>query len=174
MAFNETTTISYTPEQVFSGLTNRDFHVYASDAFRADLDEFSVMPSEPAAADTVSVNIQRTVNGEDFAHKLPSAVQRFAKGRVSIEQTEAWSAAADDGARDANATIKVPMVKATATATIKLYPTEDGSGTVVETEGSAKSTIPLVGSKIAQMAEPQVGKLLNGLTKKLDVWLKEH
>ncbi len=174
MAFNETTTISHTPEQVFSGLTSRDFHVYASDAFRADLDEFSVMPSEPAASDTVSLNIQRTVNGEDFAHKLPSAVQRFAKGRVAVEQIEAWSAAADDGARDANATIKVPMAKATATAKIKLYPTEDGSGTVVETEGSVKSTIPLVGSKIAQLAEPQVGKLLNGLTKKLDAWLKEH
>ncbi|MDN5704152.1 MAG: DUF2505 domain-containing protein [Yaniella sp.] len=174
MAFKETTTIPYTPKQVFSGLTNRDFHVYAADAFRADLDEFSVMPHEPTSDDTVSVNIQRTVNGEDFANKLPSAVQRFAKGRVAIEQTEAWSAAADDGARDANATIKVPMAKATATATIKLYPTEDGSGTVVETEGSVKSTIPLMGSKIAQLAEPQVGKFLNGLTKKLEAWLKEH
>ena len=174
MAFQETTTIPYTPEQVFGGLTNRDFHVYAADAFRADLDEFSVMPHEPAASDTVSVNIQRTVNGEDFANKLPSAVQRFAKGRISIEQAEAWSAAGDDGARDANATIKVPMVKATATATIKLYPTEDGAGTVVDTEGSVRSTIPLVGSKIAQLAEPQVGKLLTGLTKKLEAWLKEH
>src|SRR5699024_8393266 len=127
-------------------------HVYASDGFRADLDEFSVMPHEPTSDDTVSVNIQRTVNGEYCGHKLASDVQRFAKARVSIEQTEAWSAADDDGARDANATIKVPMIKATATAIIKLYPTEDGSGTVVETEGSVKSTIPLVGSKIAQMA----------------------
>lgn len=174
MAFKESTTISYTPEQVFQGLISRDFHVYASDAFRADLDEFSAVPSDPEDAETVSVNIQRTVDGEDFAHKLPSAVQRFVKGRVEIEQSEAWSAAGDDGARDANATIKVPLAKATATATIKLYPVEDGSGTVVETEGSVSSTIPLVGSKIAQMAEPQVGKLLNGLTKQLEAWLKEH
>lgn len=174
MAFNESTTIAYTPEQVFKGLTSRDFHVYASDAFRADLNEFSAVPSEPAAHDTVSVNIQRTVNGEDFSHKLPSAVQRFVKGRVEIEQAEAWSAAADDGSRDANVTIKVPLAKATATATIKLHPTEDGSGTVVITDGSVKSSIPLVGSKIAQMAEPQVGKMLNGLTTQLEAWLKQH
>ena len=174
MAFNETTTISYTPEQVFHGLINRDFQVYASNAFRADLDEFSVVPAQPAAADTVTVEIKRTVNGEDFAQKLPSAVQRFAKGRVTIDQQEAWSAAAEDGSRDANVTIKVSMVKATATATIKLFPAKGGTATVVETEGSVKSSIPLVGSKIAQLAEPQVGKLLNGLTEKLEAWLKEH
>lgn len=174
MAFNETTTISYSPEQVFKGLVSRDFQVYAADAFRADLDEFSVVPSEPAANDTVAVNIQRTVNGEDFAQKLPSAVQRFVKGRVSIEQNEAWSAAAEDGSRDANVTIKVPVAKATATATIKLFPAKGGTATVVETEGSVKSSIPLAGSKIAKLAEPQVGKLLNGLTQKLEAWLKEH
>lgn len=174
MAFNETTTISYPPEQVFSGLISRDFQVYASDAFRADLDEFSVVPGEPAASDTVTVNVKRTVNGEDFAQKLPSAVQRFAKGRVTIEQQEAWSAAAEDGSRDANVTIKVPMAKATATATIKLFPAKDGAATVIETDGSVKSSIPLVGTKIAQLAEPQVGKLLNGMTNKLEAWLKEH
>lgn len=174
MAFNETTTIEFTPEQVFNGLISRDFQVYASDAFRADLDEFSVVPSEPAPEDTVSVNIQRTVNGEDFAEKLPSAVQRFVKGRVAIEQSESWSAAADDGSRDANVKIKVAIAKATATATIKIFPAKSGSATVVETEGSVDSSIPLVGSKIAQLAEPQVGKLLSGLTDKLEAWLGEH
>src|SRR5690625_3269531 len=86
MAFDETTTISHPPEQVFSGLLNRDFHIYASDAFRAELNEFSAKPSQPASSDTVSVNIQRTVDGEDVAPRLPSAVQRFAKGRIQINQ----------------------------------------------------------------------------------------
>src|SRR5699024_5942419 len=122
---------------------------------------------------TVSVNIQRTVDGEDVAPRLPSAIQRFAKGRIQITQDEAWSAAAEDGSRDANVTIKVPVAKATAAATIKLSATEHGTGTGVQPECSAKSSIPLLGPKIAQMAEPQVGKLLNGLTMKLDSWLKK-
>src|SRR5699024_284296 len=173
MAFDETTTISHPPEQVFSGLMNHDFHIYASDAFLAELNEFSTNSSQPAPSYTVSVNIQRTVNGEDVATRLPSAIQRFAKGKIQIHQDEAWSAAAEDGSRDANVTIKVPVAKATATATINLSPTEDGTATVVKTEGSVQSSIPLVGSKIAQMAEPQVGKLLNGLTVRLDTWLKK-
>src|SRR5699024_7058302 len=89
MAFDETTTISHPPEQVFSGLMNHDFHIYASDAFRAELNEFSTNPSQPAPSDTVSVNIQRTVNGEDVATRLPSAIQRFAKGKIQIPQDEA-------------------------------------------------------------------------------------
>lgn len=174
MSFKESTTVSYTPKQVFEGLINRDFQLYVSDGLDANIDEFSVAPSEPAPEDTVAVTIHRSVEGEQIADRLPSAVQRFVKGRVNIEQAEAWSAAGDDGSRDANITIKVPLAKATGTATIKLYPTEDGSGTVVDIEGSVKSAIPLMGSKIAQMAEPQVGKLLTGMTTKLGAWLKEH
>src|SRR5699024_6332294 len=146
---------------------------YASDAFRAERNEFSAKRSEPASCDTVSVNIQRTVDAENFAPRLPSPIQRFAKGGTQINHHAASSAVAQDGRVDANVTIKVPVAKATATATIKLSATEDGTGTVVKTEGSVKSSIPLLGSKIAQMAEPQVGKLLNGLTMKLDSWLKK-
>src|SRR5699024_12252839 len=107
------------------------------------------------------------------APRLPSAIQRFAKGRIQINQDEAWSAAAEDGSRDANVTIKVPVAKATATATIKLSATEDGTGTVVQTEGSVKSSIPLLGSKIARKAEPQVDKLLNRHTIKRANWSKK-
>lgn len=174
MAFEESTTISHTPQQVFNGLISRDFQVYVSDSLNANVDEFSAVPSEPAADDTVAVTIKRSIDGEEIAHRLPSAVQRFVKGQVRIEQAEAWSAAADDGARNANVTLKVPLAKATGTATIKLYPTEDGSGTIVDIAGSVKSSIPLMGSKIAQLAEPQVGKMLTGMTTKLDAWLKEH
>src|SRR5699024_521797 len=141
MAFDETTTISHPPEQVFSGLLNRDFHIYASDAFRAALNEFSAKPSQPASSDTVSVNIQRTVDGEEVAPRLPSAVQRSAKGRIQMHEDEAWSAAADDGSRDANVTSKLTVDKATAKATIKLTATEDGTGTVVKSDGSVKSYI---------------------------------
>lgn len=175
MAFKETTTIiSYTPEQVFYGLISHDFQLYVSDSVNAKVEEFSVVPEEPEMDETVQVNIKRTIDGDQFAHKLPSAVQRFASGDVNIEQAEAWTAAGDDGRRDADVTIKVPVAKATGTAVFRLYPTEDGSGTVVDVEGSVKSSIPLVGSKIAQMAEPEVGKMLSSMTSQLGAWLKEH
>ncbi len=174
MAFTESTTISHPPQRVFEGLISQDFQKHASKDFNASVDEFTVVPPQPAASDTVSVTIHRSVEGDVVAKRLPSAVQRFVKGRVNIEQSEAWSGAAEDGSRDANLTIKVPMAKATGTATIKLFPTADGTGTTVDVSGSLKSSIPLMGSKIAQMAEPQVGRLLTGMTKKLDDWLKQH
>ncbi|GAA4471214.1 hypothetical protein GCM10023190_00070 [Enteractinococcus fodinae] len=174
MAFNESTTISHPPQRVFEGLISQDFQQHVAEEFNASVDKFTVVPPQPAASDTVSVTIHRSVNGEQVAQRLPSAVQRFVKGRVNIEQSEAWSAASGDGARDANVTIKVPMAKATGTATIKLAPTADGTGTTVNVSGSLKSSIPLMGSKIAQMAEPQVGKMLTEMNKKLDAWLTQH
>jgi uncharacterized protein YndB with AHSA1/START domain len=174
MAFNESTTIPHPPQRVFEGLISEDFQVSASEDFNATVDKFTVVPPQPTASDTVSVTIHRSVDGDKITDRLPSAVQRFVKGKINVEQSEAWSAASEDGSRDANLTIKVPVAKATGTATIKLSPTADGSGTKVETSGSLKSSIPLMGSKIAQMAEPQVGRLLTGLTKKLDAWLQQH
>ena len=174
MAFQESTTVSHPPQQVFEGLISRDFQEHVAEGYQAKIDQYMVTPAQPTASDTVHVTIHRSLDGEQIASRLPSAVQRFAKGHVQIEQSEAWSAAAADGARDANVTIKVPLAKATGTATIKLAPTADGTGTVVDIAGSVESKIPLMGSKIAQMAEPQVGKLLTGMTSKLDAWLKQH
>lgn len=174
MAFNESTTISHPPQRVFAGLISKDFQVNATEKLHAQVDQFTVVPPQPATSDTVSVTIHRSVEGEKVVNRLPSAIQRFVKGRIKIEQSEAWSAAAEDGSRDANITIKVPMAKATGTATMKLVPTAAGTGTTVEVSGSLKSSIPLMGSKIAQMAEPQVGRLLTEMTKKLDAWLEQH
>ncbi len=174
MAFSESTTVSYPPQRVFEGLISENFQIYFADSLRARIDKFQVEPAQPAASDTVSVTIHRSLDGEQVADRLPSAVQRFVKGRVNIEQSEAWSAAAEDGSRDANATIKVPIAKATGTATMKLHPTADGTGTVVEVSGSLKSSIPVMGSKIAKMAEPQVGRVLTEMTKKLETWLQDH
>lgn len=174
MAFAESTTISHPPQRVFEGLINREFQQHVSDGLKARIENFQVAPAQPGAADTVTVTIARSMEGEQIAHRLPSAVQRFVKGTVAVEQQEAWSAAAADGARNANVTIKVPLAKATGTATIKLIPSADGASTTVETAGSVKSNIPLVGSKIAQLAEPQVGRILTTMTKKLDAWLTNH
>ena len=174
MAFQESTTVSHPPQQVFEGMISRDFQEHVSNEFNASIDQFMVTPPQPAANDTVNVTIHRGLDSSQIADRLPSAVQRFAKGRVQIEQTEAWSAASADGSRNANVTIKVPLAKATGTATIKLTPTDDNTGTVVDVAGSVESKTPFMGSKIAQMAEPQVGKMLTEMTSKLDAWLKQH
>lgn len=174
MAFQESTTVSHPPQRVFQGLISREFQVHVAEGLQASVDQFQVTPAQPADTDTVSVTIKRSVEGEQIANRLPSAVQRFVKGRVHIEQVEAWSAAGPEGARDANVTIKVPLAKATGTATIALTPTDDGSATVVDIAGAVESKIPLMGSKIAKMAEPQVGKLLTGMTTKLEKWLNQN
>ena len=173
MAFNESTTISHPPQDVFAGLTSEEFQRHVTQEFNANIDRFTVVPAQPAASDTVSVTIHRSIDGERIKDRLPSVVQRFAKGQINVEQSEAWSGEGDHGERDANVTIKVPIAKATGTATIKLVPHANGESTTVEVSGSLKSSIPLLGSKIAQMAEPQVGKLLTGMTEKLDAWLKK-
>src|SRR5699024_3564967 len=118
MAFTESTTISHPPQDVFAGLISQDFQTYVAQEFNASVDKFTVVPAQPAASDTVSVTIHRGIDGEQIAHKLPSAVQRFAKGRINIEQSEAWSGEGEHGERDASVNIEMPVAKVTWVAII--------------------------------------------------------
>jgi hypothetical protein len=50
----------------------------------------------------------------------------------------------------------------------------DGGSTRVELEGNVTSSVPFLGSKIADAAEPMVGKALNIQSQQAQAWLESH
>jgi len=50
----------------------------------------------------------------------------------------------------------------------------EASGTRVELEGEVKSSVPFLGGKIADAAEPMVAKALNLQAQQAQAWLESH
>ena len=50
----------------------------------------------------------------------------------------------------------------------------DGGSTRIELEGTVTSSVPLLGGKIADAAEPMVGKALNIQSTQAQAWLESH
>ena len=50
----------------------------------------------------------------------------------------------------------------------------EGGSTRVELEGDVTSSVPFLGGKIADAAEPMVGKALNLQSQQAQAWLESH
>lgn len=50
----------------------------------------------------------------------------------------------------------------------------DGGSTRIELEGDVTSSVPFLGGKIADAAEPMVGKALNLQSQQAQAWLESH
>ncbi|MFP3571073.1 DUF2505 domain-containing protein, partial [Paraburkholderia sp. SIMBA_030] len=72
---------------------------------------------------------------------------------------EQWEAPAADGSRSSNIALKVSGAPLDVKAVQRLV--ADGTGTRIELEGTVSSSVPFLGGKIADAAEPMVGKALN-------------
>ena len=88
-------------------------------------------PGTAYLSDTAQVTIHRSIDGEQIANRLPSAVQRFVKGRVKLNSQKRGRQLAMT-VHAIPMTIKVPLAKATGTANDQTDPTDDETGTVVE------------------------------------------
>ena len=166
MAFKESTTIAHPPADVFTALASEDFNRKVTEGLGGQLVAFE-RQGEPSGP--VSVTMVRSVP----VHRLPEAVQKFAGkflgDKLSVEQQENWSAPAADGSRTGQLVLTVTAAKVTATAEQRLVPT--GTGTDVQVDGYVSCRIPLVGSKLAQAAEPRVGKVLARQSREVTSWL---
>lgn len=166
MAFKESTTVARPPADVFEALAGEDFNRKVTEGLGGELVAFE-RQGEPTGP--VSVTMVRSVP----VHRLPESVQKFAGkflgDKLSIEQQENWSAPAADGSRTGQLVITAAAAKATATAEQRLVPT--GTGTEVQVDGYVECRIPLVGSKLAQAAEPRIGKVLARQSREVTAWL---
>lgn len=170
MAFSESTDLPYPVDQVFSVLIDHDFNRSVAESLGGELADYSCTPEAASVKDgaPVTVTMTRTVPTK----KLPEMVTKFIKGQLAVQQQDHWSSAGENGARTANLDVKVPAGKVTAEVTQTLEPTD--AGTRVTVSGSVKCGIPLVGSKVAQTAEPQVGRVVNRQAREVKKWIESR
>ncbi len=115
------------------------------------------------------VVIDRVMASEvsDFAKKLVGE-------KVSIRQTEEWSAARRDGSRTAELTITIKGQPAQMLGTMTLGPSADGTGVRIHVQGDVQVKIPLLGRKV----EREFSKgILAAIEKEQEVgasWLGDH
>jgi hypothetical protein len=91
---------------------------------------------------------------------------------LKVTQVENWDAPAADGSRQSNISLKIAGAPLDVTAVQRLV--ADGGSTRVELEGSVTSSVPFLGGKIAEAAEPMVGKALNIQSQQAQAWLESH
>lgn len=168
MAFKESTTVAHPPADVFAALVDEAFNRKVTEGLGGTLVAFE---RQGELTGPVSVTMVRSVP----VNRLPEAVQKFAGkflgDKLSLEQHETWSAPGEDGSRTGQLVVTVAAAKTSATAEQLLLPTDDGSE--VRVTGAVECRIPLVGSKIAQAAEPRVGKVLGRQAREVAAWLKQ-
>lgn len=165
MALSASTTLPASVERVTEVFTNEDFLRHTSEHVGGEL-KTVVISGDIAGA--FSITAVRTLP----TNRLPEMAKKFIGETLTVTQVEQWAAPAADGSRQADVAMKVAGAPLTVNAVQRLIP-QDGS-TRVELEGTVTSSIPFMGAKIADAAEPMIGKALNIQAAQAEAWLKNH
>ncbi|MDT0169998.1 DUF2505 domain-containing protein [Pseudarthrobacter sp. BRE9] len=165
MALSATTTLPHSVDSVTAVLVNEDFQRHISQLVGGNLESFSVDGDIAGAFNTTSVRTLPTT-------RLPEIARKFVGEHLKVTQVENWEAPAADGSRQSNITLKIAGAPVDVTAVQRLV--ADAGGTRVELEGAVKSSVPFLGGKIAEAAEPMVAKALNLQAAQAQAWLESH
>ena len=104
--------------------------------------------------------------------RLPEIARKFVGEKLTVTQVENWDAPAADGSRQSNITLKIAGAPIDVTAVQRLV--AEGASTRIELEGNVTSSVPFLGGKIADAAEPMVAKALNIQSQQAQAWLEDH
>lgn len=118
------------------------------------------------AEGSFTVTSRRTMPTDD----LPDAARTFVGQTLDIRQVEAWEAPGADGSRAGTIVVEVVGAPLRLTGTLTL--TSQGDETVQLLTGDLKSSIPIMGSRLEQMAQPA---FMAGIRKEAQVgreWLQ--
>ena len=103
---------------------------------------------------------------------MPDIARKFVGESLKVTQLETWEAPAADGSRQSKISLKVAGAPLDVNAVQRLV--ADGGSTRIELEGNVTSSVPFLGGKIADAAEPMVGKALNLQSQQAQAWLESH
>jgi hypothetical protein len=165
MALSASTTLPHSVDRVAAVFANEDFQRHTSELVGGTLESFKVDGDVAGAFSTTSVRTLPTT-------RLPEIARKFVGESLTVTQLEAWEAPAADGSRQSNISLKISGAPLDVSAVQRLI--ADGSSTRVELEGSVTSSVPFLGGKIADAAEPMVGKALNIQSEQAQAWLESH
>lgn len=165
MALSASTTLPYPVDRVAATFVDEDFLRHTSEYVGGTLESFAI---DGDIAGAFTATIVRTLP----TTRLPEIARKFVGEKLTVTQTEKWEAPAADGSRASNISLKIAGAPLDVTAVQRLV-AEAGS-TRVELEGSVSSSVPFLGGKIAEAAEPKVGKALNIQAQQAQAWLESH
>lgn len=162
MALEATTTLNYPVDQVAAVFADEAFQRHVSELVGGKLESFAV-DGDSAGAFTATI-VRQVPTG-----RLPELAKKFVGEYVNVTQIEKWSAPEADGSRHSDISVKVAGAPVDVAAVQRLL--AEGTTTRLELSGTVSSSIPLLGGKIAEAAEPFVGKALNIEANQAAAWL---
>ncbi|MDR6508357.1 DUF2505 domain-containing protein [Arthrobacter oryzae] len=165
MALSASTTLPHSVDRVAAVFANEDFQRHTSELVGGTLESFKVDGDVAGVFSTTSVRTLPTT-------RLPEIARKFVGDSLTVTQLETWEAPAADGSRQSSISLKIAGAPLDVSAVQRLI--ADGGSTRVELEGSVTSSVPFLGGKIADAAEPMVGKALNIQSQQAQAWLESH
>ena len=165
MALSASTSLPHSVESVTAVFVNEDFLRHTSELVGGTLESFTVDGDPAGAFNTTTVRTIPTT-------RMPDLARKFVGESLKVTQLESWGAPEADGSRQSNISLKVAGAPLDVNAVQRLV--ADGGSTRIELEGTVTSSVPLLGGKIADAAEPMVGKALNIQSTQAQAWLESH
>ncbi|WP_028281476.1 DUF2505 domain-containing protein [Arthrobacter sp. H5] len=165
MALNASTTLPYDVATVTGVFTDEAFLKHTSEHVGGELKSLTVDGDTSSAFTLTAVRTLPTT-------RLPDFVRKFVGDSLTVTQIEQWAAPLADGSREAKVAMTVAGVPINVDAVQRLV--AEGTGTRVEVTGNVTSSIPFMGKKIADAAEPMIGKALNIQATQAKSWLEKR
>ncbi len=165
MALSASTTLPYDVATVTDVFTDEAFLKHTSEHVGGELKSLTVDGDTSAAFTLTVVRMLPTT-------RLPEFARKFVGDSLTVTQTENWAAPLADGSREATMSITIAGVPVSADAVQRLV--AEGTSTRVDVEGNVSSSIPFMGAKIADAAEPLIGKALNIQAAQAKSWLENR
>ncbi|MET3367126.1 DUF2505 domain-containing protein [Arthrobacter sp. M2012083] len=165
MALSASTTLPHSVDRVAAVFVNEDFLRHTSEYVGGSLESFTVDGDTAGAFTTTTVRTLPTT-------RLPDIARKFVGETLKVTQTEKWEAPAADGSRSSTIALKISGAPLDVTAVQRLV--AEGGSTRIELEGNVTSSVPFLGGKIADAAEPMVGKALGIQSQQAQAWLESH
>ena len=165
MALSASTTLPYDVQTVTDVFTDEAFLKHTSEHVGGELTSLTVDGDTSAAFTLTAVRALPT-------KRLPEFARKFVGESLTVTQTEQWAAPLPDGSREAQVSISIAGVPVSADAVQRLI--AEGTSTRVDVEGNVSSSIPFMGAKIADAAEPMIGKALNIQAAQAKSWLENR
>lgn len=165
MALSASTNLPHSVDRVTAVFVNEDFLRHTSELVGGTLESFAVDGDTAGAFSTTTVRTIPTT-------RMPDMARKFVGESLTVTQLDSWDAPAADGSRLSTIVLKVSGAPLDVNAVQRLV--ADGGSTRIELEGTVTSSVPFLGGKIAEAAEPMVGKALNIQSTQAQAWLESH
>ncbi len=166
MKVASTHTYAASPEVVFEAMTSPDVMVAKYRAL-GHLDVKIVEHTERAGI--ISIRSRRGVPME-----VPGFARRFFDSVNIVDEHDEWDPPTPDGSRWGIWQISARGVPVTTGGQLRLGPTADGMGTIVEMTGDVTCPMPIVGGRIASFVGDDVERTLHAEESFLDGYFAER